>query len=38
MLELGVVEDHMPFLNVAKKRYCYLLVLRLQEGKDVDQL
>ncbi len=36
--ELGMVEDHMPPWGVIGKEMCYCrLVLRLQEGKDVDQ-
>jgi hypothetical protein len=35
---LGVVEDHMPPLGVVGKEMCYsILMLRLQEKKDVDQ-
>ncbi len=35
---LGVVEDDMlPRGVVEKKMCCYRLMLRLQEGKDVDQ-
>jgi hypothetical protein len=35
---LGTIEDHMPPWSVAGKEiyYCWL-VLRLQEGRDIDQ-
>ncbi len=36
--KLGVVEDHMPPWGVVRKEMCCCqLVLRLQEGRDVDQ-
>jgi hypothetical protein len=35
---LGVVKDHMPPWGVAGKEMCWCwLMLRLQEGRDVDQ-
>jgi hypothetical protein len=38
MCELGVIRDHLLFWGVARKGRCYCqLMLRLQEGKDVDQ-
>jgi hypothetical protein len=38
MHDLGVVEDHMLPWGVARKEICYCrLVLRFQEGRDVDQ-
>jgi hypothetical protein len=36
--ELRVVEDHMlPWSVIKKEMCCYQLVLRFQEGRDVDQ-
>jgi len=36
--KLGVVKDHMSPWSVVGKEMCYCrLVLRLQEGRDVDQ-
>jgi hypothetical protein len=38
MHELGVVKDHMPPSGVAGKEMCCCrLMLKLQEGRDVDQ-
>ncbi len=34
---LGVVKDHMLPLGVARKEMCRQIMLRFQEGKDVDQ-
>jgi hypothetical protein len=37
MCELGAVGGHMPPWGVVGKRRCYCqLVLRLQEGRDID--
>jgi hypothetical protein len=37
MHTLGTIEDRMSPLRVAKKKVCCPFVLRLQEGKDVNQ-
>jgi hypothetical protein len=38
MHKLRVVEEHMVFWGVVEKEMCCCrLVLRLQEGKDIDQ-
>jgi hypothetical protein len=33
----GLVEDHMSFSGVAREEMCCHLVIKFQEGKDVDQ-